>query len=177
VKISGFSKKATFWASRFSNAITLSLSLLRNDTDPIPLHQFQYHEQPMTWLLIYVFAISLYDLRTHRIPNWFTLPLIIAGVIAHFPGQMDLWLACFLLVSAWSGGRMGAGDVKLWMAILWGLPDTNIPSLILLVFLSFLFTGILQMLWRFIRREAISGIKSPAAWRVIPFLLMFWYVH
>jgi len=131
----------------------------------------------MTWLLFYLLAVSLYDLRTRRIPNWCALPLIIAGMIANFPGHLDLWLACFILISAWVGGWMGAGDVKLWMAVLWALPDTNIPSLILLVFLSFLLTGIVQMLWRFIRRQTTSGTKSPAAWRTIPFLLMYWYVH
>ena len=131
----------------------------------------------MTWLLFYILAVSLYDLRTSRIPNWCTLPLILAGMIAHFPGHMDLWLTCLMLLSAWSGVWMGAGDAKLWMAALWALPDTNIPSLILLVFLSFLLTGIVQMLWRFIRRQAISGTKSPASWRVIPFLLMYWHVH
>jgi hypothetical protein len=47
----------------------------------------------MTWLLIYLLAVSLYDLRTRRIPNWCTFPLIIAGMIAHFPGHMDLWFA------------------------------------------------------------------------------------
>ena len=51
----------------------------------------------MIWLLIHLLAVSLYDLRTHRIPNWCTLPLIIAGMIANFPGHMNLWLACFLL--------------------------------------------------------------------------------
>jgi len=131
----------------------------------------------MTWLLFYLLAVSLHDLRTHRIPNWCTYPLILAGMVAHFPGNMDLWLACFLLLSAWASGGMGAGDAKLWMAILWALPDTNIPSMILLVLISFLLTGIAQMIWRFIRRQAISGTKSPAAWRTIPFLLMVWYVH
>ncbi len=131
----------------------------------------------MTWLLFYILTVSLYDLRTRRIPNWCTLPLIIAGMIAHFPGHTDLWLACFVLVSAWSGGWMGAGDVKLWMAVLWTLPDTNIPSLILLVFISFLLTGIAQMFWRFMQSQPTSGAKSPAAWRTIPFLLMYWYVH
>jgi Flp pilus assembly protein protease CpaA len=103
--------------------------------------------------------------------------LIIAGMIAHFPGHTDLWLVCLMLFSAWSGGWMSAGDVKLWMAVLWALPDVNISSLILLVFLCFLFTGIVQMLWRFIRGQTITGTKTPAAWRTIPFLLMVWHVH
>jgi len=131
----------------------------------------------MTWLLFYILAVSLYDLRTRRIPNWCTFPLILAGMIAYFPGHMDLWLACLMFLSAWSSDWMGAGDVKLWIAILWALPDDNGPSLILLVSISFLLTGIVQMLWRFIHRQNISGIKSPAAWRVIPFLVMYWYVH
>lgn len=126
----------------------------------------------MTWLLIYLLAVSLHDLRTHRIPNWCTLPLILAGMVAHFPGYMDLWLACFLLLSAWTSGWMGAGDVKLWMAVLWALPDSNIPSLILLMFLSFLITGSLQFIWRFLQKQSLTGAKSPAAWRTIPFLLM-----
>ena len=131
----------------------------------------------MTWLLIYLLLASLYDFRSRRIPNWCTLPLIIAGMIAHFPGHMDLWLACLMLLSIWSGGWMGAGDVKLWIAILWALPDTNIPSLILLVSLSFLITSILQFIWRLLQKQPLAGTKSPAAWRVIPFLLMVWHVH
>jgi Flp pilus assembly protein protease CpaA len=72
---------------------------------------------------------------------------------------------------------MGAGDVKLWMAVLWALPNSNIPSLILLVFLSFFITSILQLLWRLTRKQSLTGTKSPAAWRTIPFLLMVWHVH
>lgn len=131
----------------------------------------------MTWLLIYLLVISLYDLRVRSIPNWSTYPLILAGIIAHFPGNMDLWLVCFLLLSAWAGGGMGAGDVKLWMSILWSLPDTNNSSLLPLVFLSFLITGGVQFFWRLIQKQSLTGVKSPAAWRAIPFLLMVWYVH
>jgi len=72
---------------------------------------------------------------------------------------------------------MGAGDAKLWMAVLWALPDSNIPSLILFLFLSFLGTAILQFIWRFFQGQSPTGTKSPAAWRTIPFLLMVWYVH
>jgi Flp pilus assembly protein protease CpaA len=76
----------------------------------------------MTWLFIYVLAISLYDLRTRRIPNWYTLPLILAGMIAHFPGSLELWLASLALLSAWASHWVGAGDTKLWIALLWALP-------------------------------------------------------
>lgn len=131
----------------------------------------------MTWLLIYVSAISLYDLRTRRIPNWYTLPLITAGMIVHFPGHLELWLACVLLTFAWANGWMGAGDVKLWIALLWALPDSSASPLLLLIFLSLFITSAIQILWQAIRRKPVLGVSSAAAWRTIPFLLMFWYVH
>ena len=131
----------------------------------------------MTWLLIYISAISLYDLRTRRIPNWCTVPLIIAGVIANFPGHLELWLACILLTSAWVRGWMGAGDVKLWIAMLWALPDSFSSPILLLIFLSLFITSALQILWQAIRRKPVLGVSAAAAWRTIPFLLLFWYVH
>ena len=131
----------------------------------------------MIWLLIYVLVIGLYDLRTRRIPNWYTLPLILVGIISHFPGHLDVWFASFALLSAWASDWMGAGDVKVWMAVLWNLPGTSTPSPIVLFFISFFLTGLAQILWRTVRRQPASGSKSPAAWRTIPFLLMFWYVH
>jgi Flp pilus assembly protein protease CpaA len=131
----------------------------------------------MTWLLIYVFLVSLYDLRTHRIPNGYTIPLIIAGMIAHLPGHVNLWFAGFLLASAWLGGWMGAGDIKLWMAVLWALPDSSTTSLMPLIFMSLFATSLAQISWRTICKQPIGGAKTPAAWRTIPFLLMFWYVH
>lgn len=131
----------------------------------------------MIWLFIYVLAISLYDLHTRRIPNWYTLPLIIFGLTAHFPGHIDVWLASFALLSAWASGWMGAADVKLWIALLWALPVESSPQTLLIIFASFLLTGLAQILWRTVRRQPASGTKSPAAWRTIPFLLMFWYVH
>ncbi len=47
----------------------------------------------MAWLFLYALALSLYDLRARRIPNWATLPLILAGLAAHFLGDPDIWLA------------------------------------------------------------------------------------
>jgi hypothetical protein len=55
--------------------------------------------------------------------------------------------------------------------ILWALPDSNIPSLILLVFLSFLITSShSSSSGDSIQKQSLTGTKSPAAWRTIPFL-------
>ena len=131
----------------------------------------------MIWLFIYVLAISLYDLRTRRIPNWHTFPLIIAGVAAHFPDHFDLWLASFALIFAWASDWMGAGDVKLWLALLWAVPIEFSSQPLFLMFISFFFTGLVQITWRVARKQSPTNSLAPAAWRTIPFILLCWYVH
>lgn len=131
----------------------------------------------MIWLCIYVLAISLYDLRTRRIPNWYTLPLILAGMIAHFPGQLELWLASFILLSVWASHWMGAGDVKLWLVLLWALPVESASHALLFMFISFFLTGLVQILWRLARKQSPTNLLTPGAWRTIPFIFLCWYVH
>ena len=131
----------------------------------------------MTWLLIYVLAISLYDVHTRRIPNWCTLPVILAGMVANFPGHFDLWLASLCLVSAWTSEWMGAGDVKLWLALFWALPVEFASQALPFMFISFLLSSAAQILWRVIKQRSTSHVLTPAAWRTIPFILMCWYVH
>ena len=128
-------------------------------------------------MFIFVIAISIYDLQTRRIPNWCSIPLLIAGLIAHFPGTPDLWFASLFLFFAWVKGGMGAGDVKLWIAVLWALPAEYSIQAYPLIFLTFLLTGLGQILWRIPRKQALTKSLTPGAWRTIPFLLMCWYVH
>lgn len=76
------------------------------------------------------FAISLfggfYDLLTKRIPNWLTFPAMLAGLAAQFwigglAGALDgaggVLLGFGLFLPVYLLGYMGAGDVKLLMAI------------------------------------------------------------
>lgn len=67
-------------------------------------------------LLILAVTLAVYDLRTRRVPNWVTLPLLVTGLVQHFPGAAGTWLGCLLLFSAWHFGVLG-GDAKLWMAL------------------------------------------------------------
>lgn len=131
----------------------------------------------MIWLLTFVLTISLYDLRTHRIPNWCTIPLIVTGLISHFPGRAELWLASFFLFTAWMNHAMGAGDAKLWIGLLWALPVEFTSEIFLSLCIVFLGTALLQITWRLIRKQRTLDILSPAAWRTIPFILLVWYVH
>ncbi len=131
----------------------------------------------MFWLLIYALAISLYDWRTHRIPNWATLPILVAGLIAHFPGSFDLWLASLTLLLAWGSRWMGGGDVKLWLAVLWALPREWSTQALPIMFMTFFLSSLAQILWRMIRKQPTSHAPTPAAWRTIPFVLACWHVH
>ncbi len=131
----------------------------------------------MLWLFIYALTISLYDLRTHRIPNWATLPILLAGLIAQFPGSFDLWLASLTLLLAWGSQWMGGGDVKLWLAVLWTLPAHFSVQALPWMFVTFFLTSLLQMGCRVVRKQSPTGSAAPAAWRTVPFLLACWYVH
>ncbi len=120
-----------------------------------------------------ILAVSLYDLRTGRVPNGVTLPLLCAGLVTNFPGTIESWLLSLLLYIAWYQQWMAAGDAKLWTALLWILP-TPPPSAF---FATLLITGLLQILARKFQRQPLTGIRSPGAWRTIPFLLWSLYVH
>jgi Flp pilus assembly protein protease CpaA len=131
----------------------------------------------MLWLFIFTLAVSLYDWRTRRIPNWYSLPLLIAGLIAHFPGNQDLWFASLVLLIAWTMNWMSAGDAKLWITLLWALPIDYSSQALPLMFTSFLLTGLGQIIWRIVGKQSLTKSLTPGAWRTIPFVLMCWYVH
>ena len=114
-------------------------------------------------------AVSLYDFHFRRVPNWVTLPLLLAGIICHFPGTVETCLACVLLFMAWHAGWMGGGDAKLWMALLWlALPGAEQAAFVVMA-ASFVATGLLQLVWRKFRKQPTAGVHSPGAWRTIPY--------
>ncbi|NPV87865.1 MAG: hypothetical protein HPY45_17850 [Anaerolineae bacterium] len=127
-------------------------------------------------LVLLVVFLSLYDLRTRRVPNWITLPLLAAAVLANFPSQIEVWLVSILLSFAWRLRWIGGGDAKLWMALVWMTPPELSDRLPLAFSFSLLATGALQILWRKARRLPAAGTTSPAAWRALPFTLWL-YVH
>jgi Flp pilus assembly protein protease CpaA len=124
-------------------------------------------------LLALTTAVSLYDLYRSRIPNGVTLTLLSAGAILHFPGDANTWLVSLVLFLAWRSDWMAAGDAKLWMSLIWMLPPAS-PTLF---FATFFITGLLQITLRKFKHQPLTGIRSPGAWRAIPFILWSLYVH
>ena len=79
------------------------------------------------WPTLIVVAVATFtDLRNRRIPNWLVLPFLLAGIVVsawmhgwHGMGQSFAGMGLGLLIYGflfWMGG-MGAGDVKLCVAI------------------------------------------------------------
>jgi prepilin peptidase CpaA len=84
----------------------------------------------MEQLSAIAFGVSLlggvHDLLTKRIPNWLTFPAMALGLAAQLwffswagllDGTLGLALGCALFFPIYAFGYMGAGDVKLLMAI------------------------------------------------------------
>jgi Flp pilus assembly protein protease CpaA len=128
-------------------------------------------------LLILIAVTSLYDLETRKVPNLVTLPLLCGGLFLHFPGNFDIWFSCMVIFSAWRASWISAGDAKLWMAVLWIMPLGRPGETVFIFYSTLFFTALLQIAWRKIKRQPLTGVRSPGAWRTIPFILWSLYVR
>ena len=104
--------------------------------------------------------ISLIDFRIHRVPNWVTYPMMLAGVgraLAFADGTMLVyWVAIF---SLWQIRFVGGGDAKLLMGFFGLFPDFQLAWLMAA---SILVTGLPYLAFKY-RHE----------WRSIPKALFF----
>jgi Flp pilus assembly protein protease CpaA len=124
-----------------------------------------------------VTLISLYDLKYRKIPNWFTLPLILLGLYVNFPGNPLTWITSVLFFSAWQFGFMGGGDAKLWIALLWCLPSFG-ECAVLWMFAALMLTGVAQIIVRVLSQKRFSlGFKTAGAWRVVVFMGLLAYFN
>ena len=76
-------------------------------------------------VLLWMAALTVYDVRRRRLPNWLTLPgfaTVLLGAASEGPGVAALLgavalAAIYLLVHLISPAAMGAGDVKLALGL------------------------------------------------------------
>jgi leader peptidase (prepilin peptidase)/N-methyltransferase len=76
-------------------------------------------------VLVWLAALSVYDIRERRLPNWLTMPgaaVIIAAAAMHGRGGPAVLgavvlFAVYVVVHLVSSAAMGAGDVKLAVGI------------------------------------------------------------
>ena len=79
----------------------------------------------MAGALLWMAALTGYDIRQRRLPNWLTLPgfaviLLVAAVSGHGAAAAlgaGLLAAVYLLIHAVAPAAMGAGDVKLALGL------------------------------------------------------------
>jgi len=124
---------------------------------------------PLVFLLAVL--VSLYDLRSGKVPNWVTLPLLAAGLLARFPGQAETWLASLVLLSFWNqaAGGIAAGDIKLWLAYLWLAQPSQALVSAGVAFGALFLTALAQITWRRLQRRPATGLRAPGAWRILPY--------
>lgn len=123
-------------------------------------------------LIFLCLFVTVYDFRYRKVPNWITLPLMLIGFVISFPGASALWLGSILMLSAWSSGWIGGGDVKLWVGLLWCTFSFLGEDVTLIMFVSLIVTSIVQILARvLIKKREIVGIKLPGAWRALVYML------
>lgn len=118
-------------------------------------------------LLVVTFLLSIYDFRYRIVPNWVTLPIMVIGIILHFPGVPEVWIGSLILVlfGFMGGGRIGFGDVKLWLAYFWILPLDVAGVGTLVGFQVILVTALAQVVYFRLRKIAVPS-AYPAVWRV-----------
>jgi Flp pilus assembly protein protease CpaA len=128
-------------------------------------------------LFTLVILISLYDLKYHKIPNLITLPLILLGLYVSFPGNPLIWIASFLVFSAWKFGFMGGGDAKLWIGLLWCLSPFG-DGVVILMFAALMLTGAAQLIVRALsQKRVVIGFRTAGAWRAVVFMGLLAYIH
>jgi prepilin peptidase CpaA len=78
------------------------------------------------WAAAFLFFAVVSDVRFHRIPNWLTLPALLAALLVSpwagatsgpLEAAMGAALGFALLVGPYALGGMGAGDVKVLMGL------------------------------------------------------------
>ena len=124
-----------------------------------------------TSLAILVAGLVWFDHRKQRIPNWVTLPLLGIFVLLNWPGVPETWLGCVLLFLGWKSNWLGGGDAKLWMTLLWAAARVQGDTALFVMAVSFLLTGLAQILWRRFRKKPLTGKRTPAAWRTWPYII------
>lgn len=123
-------------------------------------------------LFILCLFVTVYDLRYRRVPNWITLPLMLIGVVANFPGAPALWMGSILMLTAWGSGWMGGGDVKLWIGLLWCTFSFFGERVTLIMFVVLIVTSTIQILARVLmKKREVVGIKLPGAWRALVYVI------
>jgi Flp pilus assembly protein protease CpaA len=182
---------------------------------PPRLLLYDYHMPFYVLLISLAIIVAIFDFRHRRIPNWVTFPILICGVIAHFPASPPIWFASIIMlvlgftrrsvpeallnsilaILGMLGRRnpqpvevnanadapiqyiLGMGDVKLWLALLWAVPNTQAYNAAVALALAWIMTGTVELMWRAVRHQKIIGVQSAGAWASVPFSIILFSLY
>ena len=116
-------------------------------------------------LILILLYLSYVDLRSFRLPDSITLPLIIAGIVFNFlspshyvdvtdsiigslMGYGSLWLLNYLYRLIKQQDGIGMGDAKLLAALGAWLGWAALPSILLIASISGFIGGMIYLKWR-----------------------------
>ena len=129
-------------------------------------------------LFFVIILVALYDLKYHKVPNWISLPLMFIGFMLGFPGNPVLWIGSIFIFQAWRSGLIGGGDAKLWLGLVWCFFSVAGESVLLVMSISLMITGLAQILIRALTKKKIeTGVKAPGAWRTVVFMGCLAYLN
>ena len=137
--------------------VAISISLAVPERSPLP------PDLALGIFLLLLVWVSGHDLRTSRVPNVVTYPLIFAGLfrslVACDGSFLGYWVALLILLylNSWS-----AGDLKLLMGLFALFPDLKLAWLMAA---SVLITGIPILAWKY-RGRWRSALRD-LAWRIL----------
>jgi prepilin peptidase CpaA len=111
-----------------------------------------------TVALVVAIVAAVCDLRTRRIPNWLTVPALVAALAWHFvqgawrEPLLGLLLALVIYLPLWLAGGRGAGDLKLMAALgAWLGPSAWIQVFVLTALLGGVWALVLVIAKRRVR--------------------------
>ncbi len=119
--------------------------------------------------LMLAIAAAVWDVRQHRIPNWLTLPGVVAGMVLRsallgWKGLGSAVAGCFLgggiLLLFYLIRAMGAGDVKLMAAIGSLVGPSQTMNIVLATAVS---GGIVGIVYALYHRRMWSTVKNVAS--------------
>ena len=117
-------------------------------------------------ILVFLTVCGVYDYIKYEIPNYFTYPLLLIGIAYQiYQGEIifllaGLTVASTISISAYIGGAMGGGDVKLLIALgpILGFYDWSVTLVMACIFL---------VIWSFVKLYQQGKLKAWFLYQVL----------
>lgn len=116
-----------------------------------------------TTINFWLITVAIWDVRRRKIPNWLTLPVMLAaGGYRLYEKHWSLLIAWVILFTLWEMHIIGGGDAKLLMGLYALFPDR---SFTLMLAVSVLITSVPYLIAKY-RGHSLASLLKGATNRV-----------